>query len=256
MTLVLTHGSQGFEFNEADQRCAFDMIDYWIDSRAQGRSNIPPEKIPWYCSSLVLFGVGEKKSSSCSSLFLLFTDITLLGGREALRTLLAQTVYGGRVDNEFDQRLLNSFVASFFTARSFDADFRLVDSEGVVLTAPEGDPPLIIFSSKTIRSLLGNFRVGEIYPRFFFDFAAGRTREDFQRWVDALPDEQTPAWLGLPSNAEVLLLTTQGRAVISKLLRMQSLEEDEASAEETDQKVHRSLLFSLFFVLLFGNQYG
>lgn len=35
-------------------------------------------------------------------------------------------------------------------------------------------------------------------------------REEFMHWVEMLPDTQTPSWLGLPSNAEKVLLTTQG----------------------------------------------
>lgn len=35
-------------------------------------------------------------------------------------------------------------------------------------------------------------------------------REEFMHWVELLPDTQTPSWLGLPSNAEKVLLTTQG----------------------------------------------
>lgn len=30
------------------------------------------------------------------------------------------------------------------------------------------------------------------------------------QWVELLPDTQTPSWLGLPNNAEKVLLTTQG----------------------------------------------
>lgn len=30
------------------------------------------------------------------------------------------------------------------------------------------------------------------------------------QWVELLPDTQTPSWLGLPNNAERVLLTTQG----------------------------------------------
>lgn len=30
------------------------------------------------------------------------------------------------------------------------------------------------------------------------------------QWVELLPDAQTPSWLGLPNNAERVLLTTQG----------------------------------------------
>ena len=35
-------------------------------------------------------------------------------------------------------------------------------------------------------------------------------REQFVQWVEQLPDSQTPSWLGLPNNAEVVLLTNKG----------------------------------------------
>lgn len=38
-------------------------------------------------------------------------------------------------------------------------------------------------------------------------------REEFMHWVEMLPDTQTPSWLGLPSNAEKVLLTTQGAII-------------------------------------------
>jgi dynein heavy chain 1 len=155
--------SKMFEFNEADQRCALDCVDYWLDSRAGGRANLSPDRIPW----------------------------------EALRTLLAQTVYGGRIDNDFDQRLLSSFLDALFSARSFDADFRLVDAEGVVIASPEGT-----------------------------------SRAHFLKWVEALPEHQSPVVLGLPGNAERLLLQQQGRGMVSKLLKMQSVEEDTVVGSE------------------------
>lgn len=37
-------------------------------------------------------------------------------------------------------------------------------------------------------------------------------------WVEMLPDTQTPSWLGLPSNAEKVLLTTQGMLLLLLLL--------------------------------------
>ena len=42
----------------------------------QGRSNLPPEKVPW----------------------------------DALKALLRMSIYGGRIDNDFDQRLMDSFI--------------------------------------------------------------------------------------------------------------------------------------------------
>lgn len=48
---------------------------------------------------------------------------------EALRSLLGQSVYGGRVDSVFDQELLEGFVSSLFQPRSFDIDFPLCRCE-------------------------------------------------------------------------------------------------------------------------------
>lgn len=38
---------------------------------------------------------------------------------------MAQSIYGGRIDNEFDQRLLNTFLDRIFTKGSFDSEFKL-----------------------------------------------------------------------------------------------------------------------------------
>lgn len=61
--------SKKYEFSEADFRVACDMLDVWLDTTAMGRSNLPPDKIPW----------------------------------EAMCTLIGQSIYGGRIDNDFDQ---------------------------------------------------------------------------------------------------------------------------------------------------------
>ena len=58
----------------------------------QNRENLPPEKVPW----------------------------------EALRTLLSQCIYGGKIDNKFDQVLLDCFINRLFTVRSFDDDYTLI----------------------------------------------------------------------------------------------------------------------------------
>lgn len=83
--------SNYYEFSSADQRCSFACFDDWIDEVAQGRQNIDPDKLPW----------------------------------EALRTLLGQVFYGGRVDNLFDQRVLMSFLDQFFIPECFDTGFSL-----------------------------------------------------------------------------------------------------------------------------------
>jgi dynein heavy chain 1, cytosolic len=164
-----------YEFNESDLRVACDTLDTWIDATAMNRTNLPPEKIPW----------------------------------DALVSLLSQSIYGGKIDNDFDQRLLESFLAKLFTARSFETDFALVANVDGVAGGPNGQRNITM--------------------------PDGTRRDHFLKWIEGLTDRQTPAWLGLPNNAEKVLLTTRGTDLISKLLKMQQLEDDDELAYSPDE---------------------
>ena len=61
--------ANSYEFSDADLRVACDTLDAAVDSVAMGRNNVAPEKLPWY----------------------------------TLQTLLSQCIYGGKIDNRFDQ---------------------------------------------------------------------------------------------------------------------------------------------------------
>lgn len=139
----------------------------------QGRQNISPDKIPW----------------------------------SALKTLMAQSIYGGRVDNEFDQRLLNTFLERLFTTKSFDSEFKLackVDGHKDI-QMPDGIRYAPAYCDRHGRDRhLPTLHV-TASPNVLFS-----RREEFVQWVELLPDTQTPSWLGLPNNAERVLLTTQG----------------------------------------------
>lgn len=143
--------SKRYEFNESDLKCACDTIDTWVDSVALGRTNLPPEKVPW----------------------------------DALRALMSQCIYGGKVDNSFDAKLLAAFLDNLFTVASFEGQLPLV--KGMSSSGEGGD-------------------VGseDIY------LPEGSRREELLDWVARLPDSQSPSWLGLPNNAERVLLTNQG----------------------------------------------
>ena len=71
------------------------------------RSNVDPDKIPW----------------------------------DALRTLISQSVFGGKIDNEFDNRILLSLVNQFFRPESYNEGFKLyeqsIGSAEESLTVPE-----------------------------------------------------------------------------------------------------------------------
>ncbi|XP_030020118.2 dynein heavy chain, cytoplasmic isoform X1 [Manduca sexta] len=164
-----------YEFNESDLRVACDTLDTWIDATAMGRTNLPPEKVPW----------------------------------EALVTLLSQCIYGGKIDNTFDQRLLHSFLCKLFTPKSFEADFALVAN---------------------VDGASGNQR--------HITMPDGNRRDHFLKWIEELSDRQTPSWLGLPNNAEKVLLTTQGSDLVSKLLKMQQLEDEEELAYNAATQDH------------------
>lgn len=61
--------ANSYEFSDADLRVACDTLDASVDAVAMGRTNVSPEKLPWH----------------------------------TLRCLLSQCIYGGKIDNEFDQ---------------------------------------------------------------------------------------------------------------------------------------------------------
>ncbi len=76
------------------------------------------------------------------------------------------------------QVLLDCFIEKLFTASSFDADCTLIgnlDGKGSRLLMPDG-----------VR------------------------REQFVQWTDSIKHLQAPIWLGLPNNAEKVLLTNRG----------------------------------------------
>lgn len=145
-----------YEFNEADQRCALDLIDEYIDSFGN-RSNIDIEKIPW----------------------------------DAFQTILIENLYGGKVDNQYDSKILVSLVEMFFTSNSFDSSYPLYRSDD-----PTDKP---------------------------FTMPDGHKYSQFLSWVEKLPNIESPAWSGLPNNVEKILKAEQTNRAINELIRLQDV---------------------------------
>jgi dynein heavy chain 1 len=149
-------GWKGFwEFNDSDYECSAYIIDHWVDTVAQGRSNVAPQKIPW----------------------------------EMIRTLITE-MYGGKIDDAGDYQQLENLVTSFLTPAAFEDEYKLVS--GV-----ENDDLLTLPSTTSMR--------------------------DFIAWVNGLPEREPPTYLGLPANAEKLLLVGHGRKMISDLSKVTTL---------------------------------
>ena len=55
---------------------------------------------------------------------------------------------------------------------------------------------------------------------------SGTTIKDFLGWVDKLPEREPPTYLGLPEDADKLLLVGQGKETIRQLARITDLLEE------------------------------
>uniref|UniRef100_A0A183BLW3 Dynein_C domain-containing protein n=1 Tax=Globodera pallida TaxID=36090 RepID=A0A183BLW3_GLOPA len=123
-----------YEFTDADLRVACDTLDSTVDLIAQNRANVKPDSLPWM----------------------------------ALRTLLSQCIYGGKIDNDFDQVLLDTLLDRLFTAKSFDTEFVLVDDiDGKALHTPEetGSKDSLINWVINIKSLQKPNWIGQEFVR-------------------------------------------------------------------------------------------
>lgn len=138
--------SKTYDFNESDLLVAYDTVDSWVDTAAANRTNLPPDKIPW----------------------------------DALNTLLADIIYGGKLDHEADAELLRSLLTKLFQPKCFDSDFYLIFNKENSLLIPEAIK-----------------------------------YEDYVEWIHKINHtQQTPSWLGLPNSAEKVLLTQRGKKLI------------------------------------------
>lgn len=114
---------------------------------------------------------------------------------DMLRTLIMET-YGGKIDDEADFKQLTALVHSVLTPAAFEIDHRLV--RGTSGHAHDGEE--------------GSLTV-----------PAGTGMAQYMDWVNALPEREPPTYLGLPANAEKLLLVGQGRHMIGNLARITEL---------------------------------
>ena len=134
--------TQIYEFNDSDFSAGLKRISAWVEHVAKGRSNVDPASIPWL----------------------------------AIRTSLSQYAFGGRVDVEQDQAVLESFIDHLFQPKAYDVDFPLVT----------GEQSLQIPDSTNIAG--------------FID------------WTSTLPEQDSPSLLGLQPKAATVIATQQGKS--------------------------------------------
>lgn len=159
-------GWKGFwEFNDSDYECSAFVIDTWVETVAQNRTNIAPQNIPW----------------------------------DMIRYLVTET-YGGKIDDEGDYKLLTQLVHSFLTPDAYEIGHKLVE---------------------------GGEKEGNL------EVPSGTSMQDFMGWIQKLPEREPPTYLGLPANAEKLLLVGLGQRMIQNLRKVTDLlDEGEALVTE------------------------
>lgn len=161
-----------YEFSAADAEAAYDVVDDWIGQVAGTKSHISPEQIPW----------------------------------EALRTTLSQSIYGGRIDNQYDQKILDSFLQAFFDPKCFDVDFPLAVDVG---------------ESGSVKSLV--------------TIPDDSTQSGYLAWLEILPNRNPLTWLGLVPAVEAHILRAAGMSIVAKVMRIQEVYGVEEEETEKDK---------------------
>ncbi len=103
--------------------------------------------------------------------------------------LVAET-YGGKIDDEGDFKRLTQLVHRFLNPAAYDIGHKLVEGPG-------DQEDLVV--------------------------PTGTTLPDFMGWIQKLPEREPPTYLGLPANAEKLLLVGLGRSMIQNLKKVTDL---------------------------------
>lgn len=112
---------------------------------------------------------------------------------DLLRALITE-MYGGKIDDDGDFERLRQLVSSILDPAAFENDHQL--AEGV-----DGNECLVVPS--------------------------GRTIQDFSAWVTKLPEREPPTYLGLPADAEKLLLVGHGQRMMGDVGKISDLLDEE-----------------------------
>jgi dynein heavy chain 1 len=122
---------------------------------------------------------------------------------DILRSLITE-MYGGKIDDAKDMEQLRILVAKTMTAEAFEEGFNLIgevaEDQSVGMALPSG-------SAKTV----------------------------FLQWVKELPEREPPTYLGLPANAEKLLLVAHAEEMLKNLKTVMNVLDESEQLEDGDE---------------------
>ena len=110
---------------------------------------------------------------------------------DLIRTLIVET-YGGKIDDDDDFKQLRQLVESVLQSEAYEEDHKLVEGkdteDGSSLTVP-----------------------------------GGTNMNGYMDWVNHLPEREPPTYLGLPANAEKILLVGHGQNMINNMAKVRDM---------------------------------
>ena len=129
---------------------------------------------------------------------------------DLIRRLITET-YGGKVDDEGDFRALSSLVNRVMTPDAFENEHVLVDGN-----ANHRDG--------------ANSEAGDALR-----VPAGTSMGEFMAWINRMPEREPPTYLGLPADAERLLLVGHGKSTIRNVAKITEILEESEQVMSEDQ---------------------
>lgn len=126
-----------------------------------------------------------------------------------LRSLVIET-YGGKVDNDEDFKRLTELVNSLLVPAAYDEGFDVMKAVSM-----DGSSYSDAGAAFTLPATTG--------------------WKDFEKWITGLPEREPPTYLGLPADAEKLLLVEHGRQMIGNMAKVMRIldESEQIMAEAT-----------------------
>lgn len=173
--------TKSYEFNDTDYNCALKTIDEYLLLACKGstRSEISPEEIRW----------------------------------NALRELLCTSVYGGKVDNSCDEKLLQSIFDIYF-----QLDNTKINAPLVTDIDNNNNNTIVIIKAPTFNE-----------------------KSKYIDWIQGLPSKNSPLWLGLPVTAEIRLLQEQSFEVLKNVNMIQDMSSMESELINTHENEDNSV---------------
>ena len=135
-------------------------IDELINIYSKNREYISPNNIPW----------------------------------EAIRVTISQSVYGSKIDNEYDMKILESLVNLYFNEKTFSLNYPLFK------TSSENQVNVLMIPEKS-------------------------NSEEYLEWINSLPEIETPEWISLPNYAVKLIRDSDSNSFINGINKIQDIEE-------------------------------